>query len=156
MIRTSPVFLSKMTAGLRQNKSKVVKWAGEGKNNFLWWETNCSWLFYRVPHHTLREVGHLRSDSWTAVAVGPQDELPIQTHNSIKSGYCSNYFVLAAVSMPAVITILEDILLLPSSFQLLIGWTVAQMEAHAATAAWCWDVFDSVQRSALWPSVNLD
>lgn len=45
-------------------------------------------------------MGHLRSESLTGVAVGPQNELSIQTHNSIKTGYCSNSFVLAVVSMP--------------------------------------------------------
>lgn len=78
----------------------MFKWVKEGKNNFLWLETNCSWLFYRVPYHTLREVGHSRSDSLTAVAVGPQNELSIQPQNSMKTGYCSKYFVLAVVSMP--------------------------------------------------------
>lgn len=70
-IRMSPGFPSKMTRGFRQKESKVLKWVRQGKNNFLWVETNCSWLLYRVPYHTLREVGHLKNDSLTAVAVGP-------------------------------------------------------------------------------------
>ena len=83
----------------------------------LWLKTNCSWLFYGAPHHTVREVGHLRSDSLAAVAVGPQNELSIQSHNGMKTGYCSNYFVLAVVSMPTARNYhTEDILLLPSSF----------------------------------------
>lgn len=78
----------------------MVKGFREGKDIFSWLETNCSWLFDRVLYHTVREVGHLRSDSLTAVAVGPQNELSIQAHNSMKTGYCSNCFVLAVVSMP--------------------------------------------------------
>lgn len=85
---------------LDRRRAKWLKGLERVKEIFLWSETNCSWLFYRVPHHTVREVGHLKSDSLTAVAVGPQNELSIQTHNSMKAGYCSNYFVLAVVSMP--------------------------------------------------------
>lgn len=101
-IRMSSGFLSKMTRGFRQRESRV-KWSEEGgkvKSNFLWLKTNCSCLFYRVPYHTGKEIGHLRSDSLTAISVGPQNELSIQTHNSTTTGYCSNYFVLAVVSMP--------------------------------------------------------
>lgn len=46
-------------------------------------------------------MGHMRSDSLVEVAVCPQNELSIQTRNSIKTGYGSSYFVLAVVSMPA-------------------------------------------------------
>ena len=81
-------------------QSKAVKWIRKvRKKIFLWFDTNGPWLFYRLYYDRL-EVGHLRSDSLVTVAVGHQDGLPIQTHNSMKTGYCSNYFVLAVVSLP--------------------------------------------------------
>lgn len=50
-IRMSSGFLLKMTRGFRQRGSRVKRLKGveRVKNNFMWLETNCSWLFYRDP-----------------------------------------------------------------------------------------------------------
>lgn len=69
------------------------------KINFGGWKQLVPCCSNKVPHHIQKEVGHFRSDSLTVVALGPQNELSIQTHKSIKTGYCSSYFVLAAVTM---------------------------------------------------------
>lgn len=101
-IRKSSSFLSKMTRGFRQKESRGNCINGvkrKKKTNFGGWKQPVAGCSNKVPHHIQKEVGHFRSDSLTVVAMGPQNELSTQTHKSIKTGYCSSYFVLAAVSV---------------------------------------------------------
>lgn len=63
----------------------MVKWIRKRKNKISRGLTQIVLGYLTVSYHRL-EVGHLRGDSSVAVAVGPQNELSIQTHNSIETG----------------------------------------------------------------------
>ena len=46
-----------------------------------------------------KEMGQRRSDSFTAVSVGPPNELSIKNHHSTTIGHCSTYLVVTVVPM---------------------------------------------------------